>query len=247
VSRPKAGDWLIAHRGYPHAYPENSLAGVEAALSAGARLVEFDIQMTRDGVPVVIHDESLGRVGYGDEQIAALDWDALSTRSIGEPARFGERFAQQRLASLSQMLALVDRYREVTAFVEIKPECLDHFGRTTVLEPVCDLLRHAASRCIPISFDVAALAMARQLGAAAVGLVIEQWSDGARRAAGDLAPDYLFIQARHVPGGGRPSLAGDWQTAVYVVDDPDEALAFRQGGVDLVETDRFVPMAEALS
>lgn len=247
MSRPDAADWLIAHRGYPHAYPENSLVGIEAALEAGARWVEFDIQVTRDGVPVVFHDDSLSRVGDSDEQLATLDWDTLSQRSIGETGRFGTKFAQQRVPSLADMLALVDQYPEVTAFVEIKRESFEWLGRSGVVEAVCDVLQQASSRCVPISFDAAALAKARECGAEAIGLVIKPWNDASRREAEQLAPDYLFIQADRIPKGDRPLWPGQWHWAVYVVDDPDSAQALRRRGADLIETDRFPPMLEALS
>lgn len=247
MSWSEAANWLIAHRGYPHAYPENSLVGVEAALEAGARLVEFDIQVTRDGVPVVFHDDSLSRVGDSDETLATLDWDTLSQRSIGEARRFGAQFAQQRVARLADMLALVDQYPEVTAFVEIKRQSFEWFGRSGVVEAVCSELRKASSRCVPISFDAAALAKAREQGAEAIGLVIKPWNDASRREAEQLAADYLFIQANRIPKGDRPLWSGEWQWVVYVVDDPDSARALRRRGADLIETDRFPPMLEALS
>lgn len=246
MSRPEAADWLIAHRGYPHAYPENSLVGVEAALKAGARWVEFDIQLTRDGVPVVVHDASLGRVGDSHEAIAALDWDTLSRHSIGEPARFGAEFARQRVPRLADMLALLDRYPGVTAFVEIKRESLQEFGRAAVVGAVCSALQQATTRCVTISFDAAALAIARKQGAEAIGLVIKTWNAASRREAERLAPDYLFVEARRVPGGDRPFWPGEWQWVVYVVDDPDSAVALRCRGADMIETDRFEPMLAAL-
>lgn len=246
MSEPDAADWLIAHRGYPDAYPENSVAGVEAALEAGARFVEFDIQLTRDGVPVVVHDDSLSRVGDSEEEIATLDWQTLSQRSIGESGRFGSRFAQNRIPRLSDMLALVDRYSGVTAFVEIKRESLERFGRSSVVEAVCGVLRQASSRCVTISFDAPALRSAREHGAQALGLVIEPWSEESRREAEDLSPDYLFIRSDRIPEGDRPLWPGRWRWAVYVVDDPDSARALRRRGADMIETDRFPTMLEAL-
>lgn len=52
---------IIAHRGSPLLAPENSLEGFRRAVSDGAHAVEFDIQLTADGVPVVIHDWLLDR------------------------------------------------------------------------------------------------------------------------------------------------------------------------------------------
>ena len=52
---------LLAHRGWASRYPENSRAGIEAALRAGVPSVEIDVQLSGDGVPMVIHDAGLER------------------------------------------------------------------------------------------------------------------------------------------------------------------------------------------
>jgi glycerophosphoryl diester phosphodiesterase len=61
LSRPL----VIAHRGASLAYPENTLPAFEAAIAAGADLVELDVRMTGDGVAVVSHDGWLGPPGEG--------------------------------------------------------------------------------------------------------------------------------------------------------------------------------------
>ncbi|MGF1546037.1 MAG: glycerophosphodiester phosphodiesterase family protein, partial [Thiotrichales bacterium] len=53
---------LVAHRGYALRYPENTLPAIEAALAAGARYVEIDVQLSADQVPVLFHDRSLMRM-----------------------------------------------------------------------------------------------------------------------------------------------------------------------------------------
>ncbi|MFJ9949693.1 glycerophosphodiester phosphodiesterase [Kitasatospora sp. NPDC091207] len=55
----------VAHRGDPYRYRENTLPSVESALAAGADAVEVDVRLTRDGVPVLLHDETLERL-WGD-------------------------------------------------------------------------------------------------------------------------------------------------------------------------------------
>jgi len=52
---------IIAHRGYSARAPENTLAAIEAAVTAGADAVEFDLHVTADGTPVLFHDETLGK------------------------------------------------------------------------------------------------------------------------------------------------------------------------------------------
>ncbi|OKJ03261.1 glycerophosphodiester phosphodiesterase [Kitasatospora sp. CB01950] len=52
----------VAHRGEPYQHRENTLPAVGAALAAGADAVEVDVQLTRDGVPVLLHDRTLERL-----------------------------------------------------------------------------------------------------------------------------------------------------------------------------------------
>lgn len=56
---------VFGHRGYPAKFAENSLAGFRNAVENGAEGVEFDVQLTKDGVPVVMHDERIDRTTDG--------------------------------------------------------------------------------------------------------------------------------------------------------------------------------------
>ena len=88
---------LLAHRGWASRYPENSRLGIEAALRAGVACVEFDVQLSADCVPVVIHDTSLERTAGIAGRVSGLDARELSAVSVHEPARFGTRFAGDAL------------------------------------------------------------------------------------------------------------------------------------------------------
>ncbi len=50
--------WVVAHRGYSGRYPENTVSAFEAAIEAGADMIELDVCLTKDRVPVVIHDQT---------------------------------------------------------------------------------------------------------------------------------------------------------------------------------------------
>lgn len=58
---PPARPWNVAHRGASAAAPENTLAAIRAAAALGADMVELDVQRTRDGVLVLVHDTTYGR------------------------------------------------------------------------------------------------------------------------------------------------------------------------------------------
>jgi glycerophosphoryl diester phosphodiesterase len=87
----------LAHRGDWRYAPENSLAAMLAALEVpGCDGLEFDVRMSRDGIPVLLHDETLARVQGRPERVRELDADVLARHRIptlqavldAVPARF---------------------------------------------------------------------------------------------------------------------------------------------------------------
>lgn len=71
---------VIAHRGGGSLAPENTLAAFQCGLNHGLHAVEFDVMLTKDGVPVVIHDEKLGRTVVGQERVCDMLADELYQR-----------------------------------------------------------------------------------------------------------------------------------------------------------------------
>ena len=68
IKRP----WVVAHRGYSGRYPENTASAFEAAIGAGADMIELDVCMTKDRVPIVIHDKTLERTTDGHGLVSAF-------------------------------------------------------------------------------------------------------------------------------------------------------------------------------
>ena len=75
----------IAHRGDPVTAVENTMPAFEAALAAGADMIELDVRLSRDGVPIVIHDADLGRIWNSPVPVNSLDAAAVADlRGPGE-------------------------------------------------------------------------------------------------------------------------------------------------------------------
>ncbi|MGJ5891604.1 glycerophosphodiester phosphodiesterase [Streptomyces niveiscabiei] len=72
----------VAHRGDPYRFRENTLDSLRSALSRGADVVEIDVRLTRDGVPVLLHDETLGRLWEVDRPLGSLS--AAEVRGMTE-------------------------------------------------------------------------------------------------------------------------------------------------------------------
>ena len=104
---------IIGHRGASAAAPENTLAAFRAALAARADGVELDVRLARDGVPVVIHDETLKRVSDVDAAVSGLTARELARADVGSwfnaafPALADPAFANEAVPTLKQVLELL--------------------------------------------------------------------------------------------------------------------------------------------
>lgn len=232
---------LVAHRGYPLRYPENTLVGIDAAAQAGARWIEFDVQLTRDGVPYLCHDASLKRTAGLDRNILELAAAEFASIDVGEAKRLGGKFAGTHPTPLQELTAWLQRHPRIHAFVEIKRQSLRQFGIDAVIERVMQDLRPALPQCVVISFDSACLEVARRQGSPAIGWAIENADEETAARAEQFKPDYVFAGDRLFPAA-KEALKGDWHWVVYEVQDPEYAKRLAVAGAEFVETDAITEM-----
>ncbi|WP_431996409.1 glycerophosphodiester phosphodiesterase [Streptomyces fungicidicus] len=83
----------VAHRGDPYRVRENTLASLRSALRRGADAVEIDVRLTRDGVPVLLHDATLKRLWEHDRPLAALSWEEVRGVTDGGVPSLSEALA----------------------------------------------------------------------------------------------------------------------------------------------------------
>lgn len=226
---------LVAHRGYALRYPENTLEALRAAFEAGACYVEFDVQLSSDRIPVLMHDPSLLRTAGRKESVFDLSLDRLRRIEVNERQRLGRQFRGVRIPTLSEAVELVLAQPRGDAFVEIKSESVARFGLGETCAAVMGVLEPALDRHIVISFDIDAIRRCRELGASRIGWVLADWGPEIQSRARALAPEFLFCNRHLVPAGAAP-WSGPWRWAVYEVTDPDEAMRLGARGFDLVET-----------
>ena len=144
---------LIAHRGYARHYPENTLVGLRAAIDAGARFIEIDVQLSTDQVPVLFHDRSLDRICGVEGEIYEQSFSQIQRLHASEPKRFGYKFAQTPIATLAEFSELLQKNPDVTAFVEIKPISVSKFGNVAVIQAIMPHIRPLSRQCILISYS----------------------------------------------------------------------------------------------
>ncbi len=109
---------VIGHRGARAYAPENTLAAIHAAADLGIEWVEIDVKLTKDCVPIIFHDEELGRCTNGSGIVAETDFKAIEELDAG--LWFGDSFMGEKIPTLEDALnVIIDRGLGVN--LEIKP------------------------------------------------------------------------------------------------------------------------------
>lgn len=206
-------DRIVAHRGNASEHRENSVAAIRSAVELGARFVEFDVQMSSDMVPVLMHDACLLRM-YGKDR-DSFDTSAQGLKALG-------------VETLTEGIAALG---EATAFVEIKRDSVKKFDARAVVDRVCEVC--PADQCVIISFDHDAALLARVKGYR-IGFVLPDLGQKSRAACDVHKPEYVFIDEKHVTGSVWPGFL--WVS--YEVTDRSTAARLMGYGVHLLETMR---------
>lgn len=131
---------IIAHRGASAIAPENTLAAFSRAIEAGADGVEFDVRLSKDGLPVVMHDATLARTAGIDGRVADLTAEQLSRLDAGSwfntarPARARSEFASEGIPSLQAALSLLEA---ISGPIYIELKCERERDVSPLVEAVC--------------------------------------------------------------------------------------------------------------
>ncbi len=235
---------LVAHRGYPARFPENSLAGIEAALDAGARWLEVDIQLTSDRVPVLFHDSDLQRLCGVEGSVLDASLDQLVRLRLVS-AGPGDSRDSWGIPTLEEAVTRIASRSGLTTFIEIKPHSVDRFGSATVVERVLAVLEPVRERAVVISYLPEVIPEIRAAGWSRTGLILKTWGQRSSVATRALEPDFVFCNVNKLPTEGdlRPD---GFPLAVYDVTDPERAVELARRGVDLVETFAIGEMLDSL-
>ncbi len=223
--------FVVAHRGASAYEPENTLRSVRRALEIGADAVEIDVRLSADGVPVVIHDETVDRTTDGTGRVAEMTLDDLRRLDAGQ----GEG-----IPTLEEILDEV-RGRAIL-FVELKVD--------EAALPSLRLVRDVGmlDEVLFISFSQNALSRVRaDEEGAHIGLIYFKPSDGivgAKKLGCEFVlPYYRLATGKAIAFAHRMGL----RVVPWTVDDLETARELKRRGADGVASNRpdvMMPLRE---
>src|SRR5688572_32757922 len=107
----------VAHRGHSIAYPENTLEAYRKAIELGVEMIECDVNITRDGQLVMMHDSTLDRTTNGAGRVSGATWEEIQGLDAG--GKFKPEFTGLRVPSTEETVLL---FKEAGIFscIEVK-------------------------------------------------------------------------------------------------------------------------------
>jgi len=235
---------VIAHRGSSLQAPENTLAAFRLALEQGAEGIELDIQMTRDGELVVLHDETLERTTAGAGYLYKHAYSEIADLDAG--AWFSPKYGGERIPKLSAVLDLIKGTNKIVN-IELKTGIIPYAGIEQQL--VSLLTTYHGIDIVVSSFNHYSLRTLKKLapeikiGALYMAGLVEPWHYATMLRAYSLHPLYLNIIPELLTGCRQAGIAlFPWtvdrpedmsrllaaEVEAIITNDPTTALALRR-------------------
>lgn len=138
---------IMAHRGFSSAAPENTIPAFQAAVDCGAKAVELDVQMLKDGTIIVLHDDNLKRTTGFDKNVWEVTYDEIKYLDNG--SFFSPEFANTRIPTLDEVI----RYFNGKLYINIEIKRTGH--DEGIEDKVVEIIRnnHFQDQCDVTSQD----------------------------------------------------------------------------------------------
>lgn len=230
---------VIAHRGGGTLAPENTVAAMQCGLDYGFHAVEFDVMLSKDGVPVLLHDPLFGRTVRGVGGVATTLAADLLQMDAG--SWFDQRFAGECVPSYAAVFDFCQQHG-IWMNVEIKPvPGYEKETGHTVARVSKELLALGGNFPLFSSFSFAALASAKQEAPDIPrGFLIDRIDAGWLKALQELDAVALHTNQKYLTAAMAAEIkAVGVGLMCYTVNTPERATEICAWGVDAFCTDRI--------
>ena len=226
---------ILAHRGVSRRAPENTLAAFKKALDLGLGGIELDIQMSKDGHVIVLHDEKVDRTTDGKGFIKDMTLEDIKKLDAG--SWFGDEFIGEKVLLLEEVLEFIGD-RGFIINIELKSGIIQYAG---LEDRVLDIVKHYnfLDRTIFSSFNHYSLVNIKEkCSNAKIGLLyyaglVDPWEFGMKLDAYSLNPFFTSVTEQMV----KRCLEVGLQVIPFTVNDNIFAKRLVEWGVEYIITD----------
>lgn len=228
---------IFAHRGASGQFPENTMLAFEEALRSGVDGIELDVQLTKDGEVVIIHDEKVDRTTNG--QGFVKDFTLAELEELDAGSWFSSKFAGQRLMTLDTVLAwMQEEGNHLRLNIELKNDQIQYVG---LEEKVLSLIEDydLQERIIISSFNPFSLQRVRMQNAEIeMGYLVLGTPENALWIAREIGANAIHCEAPYALSAyGEAAKRAGYPLRIYTVNAEDEYKQLVEAGVEVIMTD----------
>lgn len=153
----------IAHRGFSGEYPENTMIAFEKAIEIGADMLELDVTLSKDKIPVVIHDDTIDRTSNGIGFVK--DYSLEKLRELDFGSWKNKKFSNEKIPTLEDVLRLIKK-SSIHLNIEIKSSAhVKKFSKSCIELQVLNLINKykLMNRIVISSFEPNVLLRLRKI------------------------------------------------------------------------------------
>jgi glycerophosphoryl diester phosphodiesterase len=230
---------IVAHRGGGSLAPENTIAALRCGLAHGFHAVEFDVMLSQDGVPILMHDAQFGRTVRAHGSVPSATAAELATLDVG--SWFSDAFVGELAPTYRQAFSFCAEH-DIWMNVEIKPAAsFEHLTGATVAALTQEWV--AAEQAMPLlsSFSFEAMLAAKQAAPGIPrGWLVDQIPDDWLARLRELGAVALHVnQATLTAAQAAAVSAAGFGLFCYTVNSPERARTLLEWGVNGFCTDRI--------
>ncbi|WWB85539.1 glycerophosphodiester phosphodiesterase [Priestia aryabhattai] len=227
---------LYAHRGFSGRYPENTMIAFEEARKMQVAGIELDVQLTKDGEIVVIHDERIDRTTNGMGYVQEFSYKQLRLFDAG--SWYDSRFSKQSIPTLVEVFEwMTDKKTKLTVNIELKN---DRIYYLKLEEKVLRLIDEfdLEDQVILSSFNYDSLAKVRSLHSyIPTGFLFEGVSEEAIGKAKSIGAHLHCDMSFALSPYGKKAKQEGLDLRVYTINEMEDLLKLQQASVEVVMTD----------
>lgn len=224
---------IFAHRGFSGEYPENTMLAFRKAYEEKCDGIEMDVQLTKDLVPVIIHDEKIDRTSNRSGYIRDMTYDELKKINFSYPDKFGDEFGFQKIPTLQEFLEwMAEETTELVTNIELKNSVYYYGGMEKI---VLDMIAEYGleDRIIISSFNNASVVKCKKMNPnIKCGFLIEKCIDNAGVYARECGVEYYhpnlaMLTEEHVKNCSQNGIGIN----VWTVNEEEDLRRMKQWGV----------------